>query len=165
MVSAMQNIERGLVLDARVAADLMARDPISIRAEASAKEAMALFTEKGITAAPVIDEAGRPIGVLSRSDILIHQTEQARYRAGEPEYFFAPTFEPRPADAKEPLKSTVTDLMTPAVFAVSPDAPVSRVVGDMVGLHVHRLFVVDDDGVLIGVVSAMDVLRRLRPED
>ena len=37
------------------------------------------------------------------------------------------------------------DLMTPAIFAVSPDTPVERVVKDMIGLHVHRLFVVDDD--------------------
>ena len=43
--------------------------------------------------------------------------------------------------------------MTPAVFAVAPDTPVSRVVSDMVGLHVHRLFVVDEAGILIGVVT------------
>ena len=33
----------------------------------------------------------------------------------------------------------------------------------MLGLNVHQLFVVDPDGVLTGVVSALDVLRRLRP--
>ena len=54
--------------------------------------------------------------------------------------------------------------MTPAVFACAPDTPVQRVVSDMVGLHVHRLFVVDDDGILIGVISTMDVLRQLRVE-
>ena len=51
--------------------------------------------------------------------------------------------------------------MTPAVFAVAPDTPVRRVVSDMIGLHVHRLFVVDDDGILVGVISTMDVLKRL----
>lgn len=163
MATAMQNTERGMILGARMAADLMVSDPISIRAEASAAEAMTLFTEKGITAAPVIDEAGRPIGVLSRSDLLVHQCEQAKCRAGGPEYFFAPTFESEGKPGA--VKTTVTDLMTPAVFAVSPDTPVHRVVGDMVGLHVHRLFVVDDDGVLVGVISAMDVLRHLKPEE
>ena len=63
-----------LVLHAETAEDVMAPNPISIRAEAGVPEAIVLFTEKGIAAAPVIDEAGRPIGVVSRSDLLIHLT-------------------------------------------------------------------------------------------
>jgi CBS domain-containing protein len=31
----------------------------------------------------------------------------------------------------------------------------------MVALKVHRLFVVDADGVLVGVISALDVLRHM----
>jgi CBS domain-containing protein len=139
----------------------MIPDPISIRAEASFNEAMALFTEKGITAAPVIDEAGRPIGVLSRSDLLIHQCEDAKARASKPDYFFGPTFE---TEARPGPRAAVADFMTPAIFAVGPEAPVHRVIADMVGLHVHRLFVVDDAGVLVGVISTMDVLKHLKPE-
>jgi len=162
MMSTMNRPDVALSLRAKVAADLMAPDPISIRAEASAAEALTLFTEKGVHAAPVIDEAGRPIGVLSRSDLLIHQCEHEKTNAGKPDYFFAPTFEPSPRKAG---KTTAADLMTPAVFAVSPETPVRRVVSDMVGLHVHRLFVVDEAGVLVGVISTMDVLKHLRAED
>lgn len=157
-VASANRMEAPLVLHARIAADLMAPNPISIRAEADIAEVLALFTEKGITAAPVIDEAGRPIGVVSRSDLLIHQREHDKNRT---EYFFAPTFE---SDGKVGGKSTVADLMTPAVFAVSPDTPIARVVNDMVGLYVHRLFVVDEDGILVGVISTMDVLKHLRPD-
>ena len=57
----------------------------------------------------------------------------------------------------------VSDLMTPVVFTVAPDAPASRVVGDMLALKVHRLFVSDRAGVLLGVISALDVLQHLRP--
>jgi CBS domain-containing protein len=151
-----------LVLHADTAADLMVPNPISLRAEAGIEEAMVLFTQKGITAAPVIDEAGHPIGVVSRSDLLIHQREHEMHRAGKPDYFFAPTFESN--HTLNPAESTVADLMTPAVFAVSPTTPAQRVVSDMIGLHVHRLFVVDDDGILVGVISTMDVLKRLRAE-
>jgi CBS domain-containing protein len=35
----------------------------------------------------------------------------------------------------------------------------------MLALRVHHLFVVDDGGVLVGVVSATDILRRLAPDD
>src|SRR5438309_4957159 len=85
--------ETPLTLHARTAADLMVSNPISLRAEAGVAEAIALFTEKGIAAAPVIDEAGHPIGVVSRSDLLVHQREHDKNHAGKPEYFFAPTFE------------------------------------------------------------------------
>jgi len=158
-----------LTLAARTAEDLMVPNPISLRAEAGVAEAMRLFTEKGITAAPVIDEAGHPIGVISRSDLLIHQCEhEKRLRGGHPEYFFAPTFRSQEHTAGEAITSstsTVAELMTPAIFAVSPDTTVHRVVNDMIGLHVHRLFVVDDDGILVGVISTMDVLKRLQQEE
>jgi len=154
--------QRPLTLHAEAAADLMVPNPISLRAEAGIEEAIVLFTQKGIAAAPVIDEAGHPIGVVSRSDLLIHQREHEMHRAGKPDYFFAPTFESN--HTLDRGESTVADLMTPAVFAVSPDTPVQRVVSDMIGLHVHRLFVVDDNGILVGVISTMDVLRRLQAE-
>lgn len=160
-----------LTLHAFTAADLMVPNPISLRAEAKVAEAIALFTAKRITAAPVIDESGRPIGVVSGSDLLIHHRENDREKeraaAGKPDYFFAPTFEMVDASREYPsgTRPTVADLMTPAVFAVTPDTPVRRVVSDMLGLHVHRLFVVDEAGVLVGVISTMDVLKHLRSED
>jgi CBS domain-containing protein len=40
--------------------------------------------------------------------------------------------------------------------------PVEVVVKEMVTLNVHQLYVVDEDEFLIGVISAHDVLRRLR---
>jgi CBS domain-containing protein len=160
-------MEAPLILHGQTAADLMVPNPISLRAEAAVAEATALFTAKGITAAPVIDEAGRPIGVVSRSDLLVHQVEHEKHGNGHTDYFFAPTFgsENGSLETKVGAQNTVADLMTPAVFAVSPDTPVAQVVKDMVGLHVHRLFVVDEVGVLVGVISTMDVLKHLRTDD
>jgi len=152
--------EAPLTLRAYTASDLMMGNPISIRASASVAEAMMLFTEKRIAAAPVIDDAGRPIGVISRSDLLVHQCEHEKQHGA---YFTAPSFESK--DDPSATTLTVMDLMTPAIFAVSPDTPVERVVKDMIGLHVHRLFVVDDDGILVGVITTMDVLKHLRPEE
>jgi CBS domain-containing protein len=158
--------EMPLVLAATTAEDLMGPNPISLRSEAAVDEAIHLFTEKGITAAPVIDEAGRPIGVVSRSDLLIHRHERESRFPAAPEYFFAPKFDAAaPAGNRPTVKATVADVMTPAVFAVAPDTPVARVVSDMVGLHVHRLFVVDEAGVLVGVITTMDVLRHLKAEE
>lgn len=138
-----------LTLTARTAADLMASNPVSLRANATIADALHLFNQKGITAAPIIDEAGHPIGVLSRSDLFIHQQEAAaRAPSGA-------------AGSTADRDVSVADLMTPTVFAVTPDTPARRVVAEMLALHVHRLFIVDQDGMLVGVISAMDVLRGL----
>ena len=134
-----------LVLDSVCAADLMTPNPMSLRAEATVPEAIAWLTEKGFSAAPVIDESGRPIGVVSRADILVHERERLR----------------------SPLlstddRTTMADIMTPAVFSVTPETPVEQVVEQMLTLNVHQLYVVDRDQFLTGVISAHDVLRRLR---
>ena len=134
-----------LTLDAARAADLMTPNPMSIGAEATVPQAVAWLTEKGFSAAPVIDESGRPVGVVSRADILVHERE--RLRAA-----------PLPAIDH----TTVRDIMTPAVFSVTPQMPVELVVKELVTLNVHQLYVVDEDQFLIGVISAHDVLRRLR---
>jgi CBS domain-containing protein len=145
-----------LVLGARAAADLMTPNPVSLRETVTAGEAAAFLTERGISAAPVINEAGTPVGVLSQTDLVVHDRETveslaARRRRGG---------DSRRLPEEEAL---VRDLMTPAVFTVRLEAPAAQVVEDMLALRVHRLFVVDDGGVLVGVVTATDILRRLEP--
>jgi CBS domain-containing protein len=158
-----------LALYAETAADLMTANPVSVREDATLREALALFIDKGFSAAPVIDEAGRPVGVLSRSDLLVHDRESAEYLRQAPEYYHkeelhTPGGEPlgRGFQVEKVDRTRVADMMTPAVFNVAPDTPAAKVVHDMLSLKVHRLFVVDDNGVLVGVISTFDVLRHLR---
>ncbi len=136
-----------LVLAETKAAELMTPNPISIRESATIREAIELLTRREISGAPVIDEAGRPVGVVSRADILVHDREAVNFVG--------------PSDEDESDVTRVSDIMTPAVFCVSPEAPATRVVREMLDLKVHRLFVVDDLGVLVGVITVLDVLRHL----
>ena len=136
-------------LRAGTAADVMTPSPLSLSADATVPEAIALFASKGFSAAPVIDDAGRPVGVLSHSDILVHLHSV-----------------PRDAPASAPGGVfRVSDLMTPGVFSVNPDTPMADLVEEIVGLNVHHLFVVDKAGVLVGVVSALDILSGLTRND
>lgn len=158
-----------LVLGAGSAAEMMTSNPHSVREDASVREAAAFLIDKGFSAAPVIDHAGRPVGVLSRADILVHDREQTEHAV--PEYY---QYSELATKAGEPLaegfqvekvdRAIVKDIMTPIVFAVSPETPAAKVIEDMRGLKVHRLFVVGKDGVLVGVISVLDVLKYLRPE-
>lgn len=110
-----------------------------------------MFTDKGFSAAAVTDQAGRPIGVLSRSDVLVHDREAAVSR---------PRSGPQVSG-----RTCARDLMTPTVFCVTPKTPVATVVREMLALRVHRLFVADAQGVLIGVITPLDILRHLQPEE
>jgi CBS domain-containing protein len=160
----------GLTLWAETAADLMMPNPMSIRAEATVREAIEVLTDHGFSAAPVIDEAGRPLGVVSRADILVHDREKGT-KQGAAGYYeheelraggerLGPGFHVQGMDA-----TLVRDIMTPAVYSVSPGTPAGKVVEQLVALKVHRLYVVDEDATLVGVISALDVLRHLRPEE
>jgi CBS-domain-containing membrane protein len=146
-----------MILDAATAGELMSANPVSIRAQATVKEATAMLTDRGFSAAPVIDEAGHPVGVISRADILVHHREGPTHVRTPDESHLPEGFEIEEADP-----TLVADIMTPAVFSVPIDAPVDLVISQMITLHVHQMFVVDHDGLLVGVISAMDVLRKLR---
>jgi len=157
-----------MILEAARAKDLMESHPVSIEETATVREAVAFLVDKGFSAAPVIDSAGRPVGVLSRADILVHDREQVHHVAS-PEYYHGGDLVTQKEMAEgfqveEVDRTLVRDIMTPVVYSVLPDAPVTEVIQQLVGLKVHRLFVVDKNGVLVGVISMMDVLRRLRPE-
>jgi len=157
-----------LTLWAETAADLMMANPMSISGDATVHEAIAALTDHGYSAAPVIDEAGRPIGVVSRADILVHDRDKGKHNTaayyeladlttGQGEHLGA-GFHVEAVD-----RTRVRDIMTPAVFSVRLDTPAAKVVEQMMALMVHRLYVVEEDGTLVGVISALDLLRHLRP--
>jgi CBS-domain-containing membrane protein len=130
-----------LSLRANTAAELMTPGPTSLHAAATVDEATRFLTEKAFGAAVVIDDAGHPLGVVTKTDVLVH----ARQR--------------RPG--LEPDETPVTEFMTPAVFSVRPDTPARSVVEQLLALNVHHLFVADPAGVIIGVISPVDVLKKL----
>lgn len=153
-----------LILHADTAADLMSENPISLRADASVHEAIVLMTDRGFAAAPVIDDTGRPIGVVSVTDILVHDREYARYLKSDATV----TADLRdrsslPDDMGIEIvdRTPISEIMTPAVFTIRPDAPASEVVRTMLARRVHHLFVADESGVLVGVISMGDILRKL----
>lgn len=151
-----------LALRARTAADLMTPNPSSLAQDVTLHEAVAWLIDRGISGAPVIDDAGRPIGVLSRTDVVLHDREEPRHL--EPEVDSGSPLPPRwwRGFQLEKVDTTrVRDLMTPAVFSVREDESAWSAIEQLRELNVHRLFVVDDNGVLVGVITSLDVVRHL----
>jgi CBS domain-containing protein len=151
-----------LILTAQTAEELMAPNPISLRANATIPEALALMTDRGFSAAPVIDEAGRPIGVLSRTDVLVHEREQVRHALPVEDVYAEGRRSRHEGISIEIADSTpVSDIMTPTIFTVNVNTSAAVVDKPMCDLKVHQLFVVDDDDSLVGVISALDIVRSL----
>jgi len=148
----------------------MTPNPVSIDEKATLHEALVLLVDRSIHAAPVIDEAGRPIGVVSTSDIVVHDRESVTHLPRLPEFYTHTDLAlasgeelPRGFQVEKVDRTRVSDIMTPTVFAVSPETPATIVVNEMLTRRVHRLFVVDGTGILVGVITSFDVLRHLEP--
>jgi CBS-domain-containing membrane protein len=161
-------VQSPMRLVAETAADLMSPNPVSIRDNASVQEALACLTDRSISAAPVIDDAGRAIGVISRSDLLIHERERSEIPATleDDDEALRQAFRNNvkmPTGFHEHVvdRTQVLDIMTPAVFCVNPETSARDVVRQMLGFKVHRLFVVDEHGILVGTISSHDILCNL----
>ena len=156
------------VLRANTAADLMTENPISIPCAMTVREAAAVLTDKEISAVPVIDEAGRPIGVLTHTDIVRHERHKTIFVPRDTKNFRGAeltlaTGEHLPGGFEVEITDStlVRNIMTPTILAVPEDASVERVLTDFLAFKVHHLFVVDEAGVLVGVISTFDILRKI----
>ena len=78
---------RPLTLKAQTAADLMTEQVISIEETAPLHEAIATLVDRGFGGAPVINEAGRAVGVVTLSDIVVHDRNRVDYARPVPEYY------------------------------------------------------------------------------
>jgi CBS domain-containing protein len=126
-----------LILEAQTAEELMTPNPVSISEHASILDAAAVLSSREFSALAVINDAGRPVGVVSRTDIVRRE-------------------------ANPSSTTDVREIITPTVVSIRPDDHAWEVIAKMAAFKVHRLFVVDRTGVLVGVISAFDIVRKLR---
>src|SRR5436309_4865183 len=121
-----------MVLPALTAADLMTPNPVSLADVATVKEAIAFLIDRGIGGAPVIDEAGRPVGVLTQHDIVVHDRETVSYFTPDRDYMDAGTPLGRHLGDDFLLENVdrtqIRDLMTPVIFSVRLDTPAAKVI-------------------------------------
>ena len=123
-------------------------------------EAADLFCNHRITGAPVIDECGRCVGVLSATDFVHLKAEELCNRESKGDFVFC-------RDAMgtcsfdEVRHDLVRQHMTPAVQTISADAPLSTAGDSMCRMHVHRLIVLDERGAPVGILTSLDLVRAL----
>jgi CBS domain-containing protein len=135
------------------AADLMSTPVRTIPQETPLREAAQLFTHDRISGAPVVDTAGRCIGVLSSSDFVIWAGKDGN---GQVTHFIALWGET--IDIDESPDNEIRHYMTAQLVAVAPTAPVGELAQKMVDAHIHRVLVVVDQNRPQGIVTSTDIL-------
>lgn len=138
---------------------LMTKSPISVIASTSYKQIDELLAYNRISAVPVLDKHGAPIGVVSEADLLA----RLRHGSGEPRPRWFGGAKAR-VDWSKSRGLTAADLMTAPVRTISATASTAQAAARMAESGVRRLFVLDAD-VLVGVISRRDLLASFRRGD
>lgn len=142
---------------------LMSDKVICVRPDTTLDTLALLFIERNISGAPVIDADGRPIGVVTKTDLLREHTEHGDtevtagrpLRVGEYEVDLGPGFHELRSCPK-----TVAEIMMPLTFCLRYSERLSTAAALMAHEGVHRIVVVSETGgEVVGVLSALDVLR------
>lgn len=131
--------------------DVMTTRVVAVRKDASFKEMAAMLRSSRISAFPVVDDARRVIGVVSEADLLVKEAVQADGTS-----LLAALRHFREEDKAAGI--TAGDLMTGPAVTIGPDAPVEEAARRMYDRRVKRLPVVNEAGLLLGIISRVDVL-------
>ena len=154
-----------------IAADLMNPEVLTVFADASVREVSAFLLQNEITGAPVADESGNLVGVVSVVDLATAASDESRVAVdrSNPEYFVRGWEDKLSTDEMRMLRveneaPPVREIMTPEVYTVDQDAPVSEIAELMLDAHIHRV-IVTNDGKPVGIVTTSDLLGLLVDSD
>lgn len=111
--------------------DIMSRDIISVDVHQSAESALAYLGGHDLRTAPVLDEAGHVVGMVRRAEL-----QAGRGKA-------------------------VAQVLDPFVHKVKPRTPIDRLLPLLSSGLAHEVMVVDDQRILVGVITQTDLLAVL----
>ena len=136
--------------------DCMKTRVFAVGSGATVREAVDIFLEHRIGLLPVIDETGRPVGVLGLRDVINLVLPDFVHLIDDLD--FVPDFGAvelaRPDDAM--LSRPISELMRPGV-TVPDDCGLLRAHSLMLQNELVDLPVTDADGRLIGIASRVDI--------
>jgi CBS domain-containing protein len=132
-------------------ADVMTTRVIAVKRNADFKQIARVLRQFRVSACPVINDAGRVVGVVSEADLMYKAADcelpagliRLRWKLGEESKITA---------------VTAGQLMTSPAVTIHADAPVQVAARTMRDRRLKRLPVVGKDGELIGIISRADVL-------
>ena len=113
---------------------LMTAPVLTVEPEESVEAVADAMLDQGIRSIVAVDEDCQPVGILTSTD------------------FVKIVAQVTPKDT-----TTVGDHMTTDIVTTSPDRPIPEVASEMVERGVSHFPVIDDDGEVIGIITANDL--------
>lgn len=148
-----KHIKSSIGLEMRVQ-DVMTKGVISITKYEPIMQVADILTEKNISGLPVVDKDRRVLGIITQADILsmIGVSREHTFK----DLLKHMLGEPLPL---RKMGDTVGDIMTSPALTIKPSANIAEAVKIMDERKIRRLTVVDEKGVLIGIVTRADILK------
>jgi CBS domain-containing protein len=144
--------------------EVMTTPAVTVTPDATCPGIVEVLLEHGISGLPVVDGQGRLAGIVTEADLVAKEAYGFRRRralAMVADYLAGRD----PQWVRKAAGRTARDVMTTGAETVTPDDEVAVAARRMVESGHKRLPVVDDDGVLVGVVSRHDLLRPFHRSD
>jgi CBS domain-containing protein len=134
-------------LAARQSREVMSQPAVTIEQDKPVTDAVNLMIEKKVKRLPVVDEAGKLVGILSRVDVFrTSMRESPDWKAFQ-----------KQSIAVENLRF-VSDIMRRDTPTVTPDTPVEEVIRIIDSNDIQRVCVVDREGNFLGLIADRDLL-------
>ncbi len=141
------------------AADIMTRRLVSVRPEASIRDAIELMLKRRVSGLPVIDGHGQLVGMVTEADFLRRpETGTERRRPRWLIAILGPAEEARSYVHSHGVK--VGEVMSKDIVSVSESTPLDRVV-HLMEIHRIKRVPVLRGGKVVGIVSRANLLRAL----
>ncbi len=145
---------------ALLARDVMTREPVCVDQGAAIRQVVHTLDENEISGAPVVDEQGRIVGVVSKTD-LFH-----RYAQGGEGYdpsmlieLFRDAEDDQGSGAMPEPSPIVDEFMTEDPITATETTPVATLARRMIDARIHRIIIIDKERRPIGIVTSLDLLR------
>jgi CBS domain-containing protein len=149
-----------------LAKDIMTVSTISVSKNNNVKAALDLLAEHNISGLPVVDDEKKVVGIISGSDILRYSHQKNVVPKTSSSFWVSPYTESDDIaiirNGFEVLhRTTIEQVMTKKIFTVKEDTPVSDIAKLMISKTINRVPVVDDAGVLLGIISRADLVKSM----
>lgn len=135
--------------------DIMTREVTSVSPDTSLRDLAMLLNERHISGAPVVDDDGTVVGVISEADLLVKQLSRPLSHRLPFEWILGERHDPE--ELRRRAATTVSGAMSSPAVTIDVDRPVREAANLMVDRGVNRLPVLED-GRLVGIVTRADLV-------
>ena len=144
--------------------EYMEPDPVTVTPDVKAEDVAFLLGQHELHGVPVVNEAGRCVGIVTENDLVLADEEGDLHIPHYVELFgglvFLESIRGFERRLKKATATTAKDLMTADPTTIDPDADVHDA-ARLISTSGHNRLPVVEHGLLVGVITRTDVLRAL----